>query len=97
MEILRRDESFMDCPARDCKGGFIFDSRCSYVKCIECDTDICIRCKEIMHKGISCETYQEIKNGDDKSEQWKKEKTKKCPNARCGVPIEKNDGCPHMT
>ena len=39
----------------------------------------------------------EAKNSsDENNESWIKVNTKECPNPKCKLPIEKNQGCNHM-
>jgi len=71
----------------------------------------CFGCGEDVHWPVSCESLQqwkekmreEINEVEDTSDNtnelaqkmWIKANTKPCP--QCNVPIEKNDGCNHMT
>ena len=46
-----------------------------------------------MHSGLSCKEYDE--EHAKTTELWKQSNTKPCP--KCKAPIEKNEGCDHMT
>ncbi|KXZ53617.1 hypothetical protein GPECTOR_6g534 [Gonium pectorale] len=47
------------------------------------------------HSGQTCAEYKAGRQGDKEFEAWKRTNTKSCP--KCGVAIEKNHGCNHMT
>jgi ariadne-1 len=67
----------------------------------QCGDLFCLKCKGIAHEPLTCELFAEWdpKIGQNFDEmQFMKYvigNTKPCP--ACGTPIEKNDGCMHMT
>jgi len=61
-------------------------------ECLTCHKTYCSFCDHDSHPGMSCE---DAKSGNREFEAWKKMFTRPCPN--CKVPIEKNQGCNHMT
>lgn len=97
------------CPQADCPMGGLHDSSQGLiVYCSSCDHAACYDCKVPWHSGLSCaQRQQELKSLDDrKAEKAKEEEaaaqvlqktTKICPGTKCGVRIEKNAGCQHMT
>ena len=69
------------------------------IKC-QCGTTFCFSCLRESHLPCDCEmTKQWLEFTKDKGSGedfvWIKENTKKCP--KCQSPIEKNQGCNHMT
>ena len=69
------------------------------IKC-QCGTIFCFSCLEESHIPCDCEMVKQwIEFTKDKGSGedfvWIKENTKKCP--KCQTPIEKNQGCNHMT
>jgi hypothetical protein len=68
-----------------------------------CGNLTCYRCKLVAHEPVSCAVYkkwsQKLTTDVDelKSIEWEMRNTKKCPNAACQIPIQKNAGCMHMT
>ena len=71
----------------------------SYFICIKCSVKSCFSCRTLAHPNLTCPQYQafliaEQTPVDAATAQWIQKNTKKC---RCKVPIEKNDGCEHMT
>ncbi|KXZ55686.1 hypothetical protein GPECTOR_2g1236 [Gonium pectorale] len=63
-----------------------------------CSTTFCFNCKEEAHRPVSCETVKKwIQKNSAESENmnWILANTKPCP--KCSRPIEKNQGCMHMT
>lgn len=96
----RRPESFRCCPTPEC--GFVY--RCAttsskgllgYV-CPNCLDPLCTSC-HAQHGEYTCAEYKDIASGGLQAlEKLKKElKIKDCP--KCSTPIEKVDGCNHMT
>ena len=69
------------------------------IKC-QCGTVFCFSCLEESHKPCDCEMAKQwLEFTKDKGSGeyfiWIKENTKKCP--KCQTPIQKNQGCNHMT
>jgi len=64
----------------------------------ECKHKFCWRCKHISHNPCTCEnieTWEQKYNDEGETVKWITVNAKKCP--RCRTPIEKNQGCMHMT
>ena len=69
------------------------------IKC-QCDNIFCFSCLEESHIPCDCEMAKQWveftkDKGSGEDFVWIKENTKKCP--KCQLPIEKNQGCNHMT
>lgn len=66
------------------------------VQCSTCFASICTACKVEYHEGLTCAQYEERRNGGEAAYlQWKAaHNVKACP--KCGVDIEKSEGCNHM-
>uniref|UniRef100_J3N025 RBR-type E3 ubiquitin transferase n=1 Tax=Oryza brachyantha TaxID=4533 RepID=J3N025_ORYBR len=65
---------------------------------VECGHEFCGQCGEQAHRPVSCETvraWTEKNALESKTASWVLENVKHCP--RCRLPIEKNQGCMHMT
>ena len=86
------------CPAAGCeviveyKGGGAQDIVC------RCGHKFCFRCKEEAHRPASCADVRKwhLKNtSESENVNWMLANTKDC--SKCGRPIEKNQGCNHMT
>lgn len=87
------------CPALDCDyavdfaaGDHTFD-----VSCL-CSHTFCWQCCEEKHRPIDCDTVAKWNlrnNSEAENVAWKKAYTKPCP--QCQRPIEKAEGCMHMT
>lgn len=86
------------CPAPGCEfvlqnaSGNVVDARC------ECGHEFCFLCKSEAHRPASCAMVKawELKNNSESENTvWIMANTKPCP--KCGVNIEKNQGCNHMT
>ncbi|KAG2435678.1 hypothetical protein HXX76_006879 [Chlamydomonas incerta] len=63
-----------------------------------CSATFCFSCKEEAHRPVSCETVTKwlTKNSaESENMNWILANTKPCP--KCSRPIEKNQGCMHMT
>jgi len=59
---------------------------------------MCFKCGHEAHKPASCaevETWQQREKDDGATIAWLNAHTKRCP--KCRIPIEKNEGCIHMT
>ena len=98
--IQRHTEVFRYCPTPDC--GFIYrcardsDPTSSAYTCPNCFEPICTSC-HARHGGYSCADYKDIASGGHEAlERLKRElNIKDCP--KCTTPMEKTEGCNHMT
>lgn len=87
------------CPAPDCDsavefvlGSGIYDVSCS------CSYGFCWNCTEDAHRPVDCDTVAKWilkNNAESENTNWILAYTKPCP--KCNRPIEKNQGCMHMT
>lgn len=73
----------------------------SYFTCFSCGLRNCFSCRTQAHPTITCLQYQaflvaERTPADANTIHWINNNTMRCP-PPCNVPIEKNDGCDHMT
>ncbi|KAK1632745.1 hypothetical protein QYE76_007060 [Lolium multiflorum] len=90
------------CPAPGCDHAveFLDGERCTVqldADCM-CGYGFCLGCGEEAHRPVSCDTVRAwlVKNGSDsETANWVLANTKHCP--ECRRPIEKNQGCMHMT
>ena len=67
------------------------------VEC-KCGQLYCFTCKEEAHRPVDCQTVSEwnVKNcAESENLTWIIANTKPCP--KCARPIQKNQGCMHMT
>ncbi|KAH7404412.1 hypothetical protein KP509_15G024600 [Ceratopteris richardii] len=87
------------CPAPNCEfaveftlGGGPFDVVC------KCGYSFCWNCREEAHRPVDCDTVAKwiLKNcAESENMNWILANSKPCP--KCKRPIEKNQGCMHMT
>ena len=94
--------NFRWCLSPRCRSGQIHNSDSPIFVCVACGFRHCIGHEKPWHEGETCQEYEsrktERKNPDEEQTQRTIERTtKKCPGKGCGVNIEKNDGCDHMT
>lgn len=69
------------------------------VNCI-CRNSFCFRCGHEQHRPADCDMFKEweLKNSSESENlNWIIANTKMCPNKTCQRPIEKNQGCNHIT
>ena len=84
-----KDKNKKQCPYPDCES-YLEKSVNKYVKCKN-GHEYCFECLKPPHGKVSCEN-----NIDKTFMKWKKHRRiKRCP--KCGIFIEKNEGCNHMT
>ncbi|KAK9833366.1 hypothetical protein WJX84_001950 [Apatococcus fuscideae] len=89
------------CPAPGCENAVesLLDTsnEAMDVTC-KCGSSFCFNCKEEAHRPVDCETVKKwvIKNSaESENLNWILANTKPCP--KCKRPIEKNQGCMHMS
>ncbi|KAL5231729.1 hypothetical protein ABZP36_030505 [Zizania latifolia] len=86
------------CPAPDCTCAVEFLSDGSYDVSCNCKFSFCWNCTEEAHRPVNCETVSKwvLKNSaESENMNWILANSKPCP--KCKRPIEKNQGCMHMT
>ncbi|KAG8087805.1 hypothetical protein GUJ93_ZPchr0010g10195 [Zizania palustris] len=86
------------CPAPDCTCAVEFLSDGSYDVSCNCKFSFCWNCSEEAHRPVNCETVSKwvLKNSaESENMNWILANSKPCP--KCKRPIEKNQGCMHMT
>eukprot|EP00942_MAST-04A_sp_MAST-4A-sp1_P003947 g3947.t1 len=91
---LRKNPLFTWCKAINCGSGqlHIDGKKCPIVTCNACQAKSCFSCQGPWHSGQTCKQYFLDSNANTR---WLNRHTKKCP--KCKSPIEKNNGCDHMT
>ena len=98
--FIARNNNIKPCPNPKCNLSIrVPVSIAKDIKC-DCGCNFCFLCLEESHAPCDCEmakswneSTKEKGSGEDFI--WMKENTKNCP--RCGLNIEKNQGCNHMT
>ncbi|KAL0212798.1 hypothetical protein RCL1_006424 [Eukaryota sp. TZLM3-RCL] len=90
---------FRYCSAPNCGWGAFFDdgSNNPVIRCKKCSSKTCYNHRVVFHDGFTCQQYDEsIANSEvHANKHYLDRHTKKCPS--CHIPIEKNEGCDHMT
>ncbi|RCV32093.1 hypothetical protein SETIT_6G230200v2 [Setaria italica] len=86
------------CPAPDCTCAVEFLGDENYDVSCNCKFNFCWNCTEEAHRPVNCETVSKwiLKNSaESENMNWILANSKPCP--KCKRPIEKNQGCMHMT
>jgi ariadne-1 len=86
------------CPAPDCTCAVEFVGDENYDVLCNCKFSFCWNCTEEAHRPVNCETVSKwiLKNSaESENMNWILANSKPCP--KCKRPIEKNQGCMHMT
>ncbi|CAO2192312.1 unnamed protein product [Urochloa humidicola] len=86
------------CPAPDCSCAVEFLGDENYDVSCNCKFSFCWNCTEEAHRPVNCETVSKwiLKNSaESENMNWILANSKPCP--KCKRPIEKNQGCMHMT
>ncbi|KAH7068379.1 hypothetical protein BKA63DRAFT_112934 [Paraphoma chrysanthemicola] len=102
--VLSAIPNFRHCLRAGCTSGQIHDSGVegNIFRCVACAFLVCTTHDEAFHAGETCDEYDSRKTAehrvaDDASAERIAGTTKVCPGDGCGVRIEKNLGCDHMT
>ena len=107
------DEFIIICGIPDCGGaGMCNPTEDSWVTCNVCRHRTCLGCRGEYHTGKTCREFREELDRNLQTARRNREKEqeeqatvehlrdrvyKNCPNIGCGVVIEKDHGCDHMT
>uniref|UniRef100_A0ACD6ADC5 Uncharacterized protein n=2 Tax=Avena sativa TaxID=4498 RepID=A0ACD6ADC5_AVESA len=86
------------CPAPDCTCAVEFVSDVNFDVSCNCKFSFCWNCTEEAHRPVDCETVSKwiLKNSaESENMNWILANSKPCP--KCQRPIEKHQGCMHMT
>ncbi|KAF3046711.1 hypothetical protein E8E11_007248 [Didymella keratinophila] len=89
------------CISEGCKSGQQIARRTSKFNCVHCKQVHCVEHNVPWHKGETCKQYEHRKRRkahrkeEEASKKYIKEKAKRCPG--CKRPVEKINGCDHMT
>ena len=99
--FVMRNRHFRWCPGVGCQNAAEMPMEAPDVFC-PCGCSWCFFCEKGAHYPVQCKElkkWRELvkKNGGikDENDAWKQQNSKPCP--KCKVPIEKNQGCMHMT
>jgi hypothetical protein len=92
--VHSRPNEFHYCPAPDCAQVYRTAPQNTVLQCPSCLTRICPSCHVEYHDGQECADRQI--GGEKLFKEWSKlHNIKNCPG--CRAPIEKSEGCNHMT
>jgi len=98
-KALAAMKGFRWCSHPGCGAGHIHEggNQEPIMTCTKCATKTCFKHKAAWHSGKTCDEFdKELKNSEEAANAALLSRTtKQCPN--CQVPIEKNQGCDHMT
>lgn len=101
---LSSEPNFRWCLRDTCDSGQLYEATEHlepHVYCDECAFEMCFTHQIPWHEGLSCEQYDsQREHGDPDYQQtqgWLRSNAKNCPGPNCGVSIEKDAGCFHMT
>ncbi|KAF1934049.1 uncharacterized protein M421DRAFT_211 [Didymella exigua CBS 183.55] len=89
------------CIMKGCKSGQQIAPGTGKFECVQCKQTHCVKHNVPWHKGVTCKQYEQMKKKtahkqeEEATKKYLKEKAKHCPG--CKRPIEKINGCDHMT
>lgn len=94
------DDIMFECPARGCEGRFLVAPDVPSVQCPSCHKEFCMKCKNLRHDGIECDSLGDVMRLSTDSDATFESflnayQLKRCP--VCGVASERESGCNFMT
>ena len=101
--MLAKEPNFGWCLGPSCGSSQLYEikPRNPRISCEECSFEICSQHQVPLHERESCDECESRKEHGDpehqKTQEWITANTKLCPNPDCGEPIQKVEGCLHMT
>ncbi|KAF8582786.1 hypothetical protein K439DRAFT_131801 [Ramaria rubella] len=95
--INEHPTEFRYCPTPDCQLIYRPAEAGIVIRCFSCLARICAHCHVENHEGLTCEEHRYNQSGDESlNKRWKEaNNVRGCP--ECTAPIEKIDGCNHIT
>jgi len=97
--FIENNKLYAFCPGKNCEKVYKSDVNIAKsIHCKSCEYCFCWKCKEEEHFPSNCDIAKQWYtkcSSEAENLQWILAQTKKCP--KCGVHIEKNQGCNHMT
>ncbi|CAG8434092.1 5293_t:CDS:2 [Diversispora eburnea] len=97
-KTLQNMPEFKWCKNASCGSGQIHfeGDNAPIMTCEACNSKSCYTHDVPWHEDKTCAEYEEYRQGADAATtDYLQQKTKACP--KCGIKIEKNEGCNHMT
>ncbi|KAG8533543.1 uncharacterized protein KY384_001283 [Bacidia gigantensis] len=94
--VRARPAQYQYCPTAGCDNIYEKSDNSKAFTCPTCVNVICAGCGSVTHEGLTCAQYESaVHDGEDEFAIWKtKNNVKDCP--KCGLAIERIDGCNHM-
>ena len=96
--VKRNREIVKYCPTADCSMVYRVSAEGRRLTCCTCQAEICTSCQVQWHDGLTCAMFKSEKQVEGRLGDWMlrdPSNRKICP--KCKTPIEKIDGCNHMT
>lgn len=92
--VQARPNEYHYCPTPDCPEAYPTGPRNAVISCPSCLARICPSCHVEYHEGVTCADRED--GGDRLFQEWMRDHdVKSCPG--CAAPIERTEGCHHMT
>lgn len=96
--VAKNGRSYHYCLTPNCEMVYKISSNGELFKCPLCSCRICTTCHVQYHDGMSCAMYNSAGRTDESIKKWlskNPDNRKICP--KCGISIEKLEGCNHVT
>ncbi|KAH7675899.1 ubiquitin-conjugating enzyme E2-binding protein 1, partial [Aphelenchoides avenae] len=96
MSPLQSNPLMTRCPGTDC--GFIVELTHANARPITCDCGytFCFFCGHAWHDPVGCDLLKKWLKKCSEPANWLNAKTEVCPNPKCQLAVEKDDGSDHM-